>query len=1265
MPERRERRAAWGQGCLPLCAQVSLIVLLGTLLFCTHANAAPPAGYYLVWADEFSGSSLDTTKWNYWLAGPRRDAVNVSSAVSVSGGNLAITTYTTNGTHYTGIIATDNKFRTKFGYWEASIDWNDAPGMWSAYWMQSPTMGANISDPVTSGCEIDIQEHRSIDSASNNIANQVQANIHWNGYGASHQSQGSGNQGSGLNTGFHIYGFKWTSGSYDFTIDGTSKWTGGSSPVSRSTEWMILSSEVEDGSWAGSIPVGGYGNLGTSTTKMTVDYVRYYAPTNTTFWTGTGSAFWTNAANWISNKSPVSVSDVTFSYLSTANRSNFLGANVSVDSLTVLETATAFSVNGPHTLTLGAGGLDMISLSQNASFNCPIATGAAQTWTIGGSRTLTVNSNLSGSGVLTKSGTGTLAIGVSNTINRSILVTNGAVGLSAGSSNAFAYTATGNGAVMAIVGASPARCATLNLTNANLNFSFGTVAGIPGVGIVVPALNVIGTVDLNVTGLNLPLTNITLLTYTTKAGAGTFQIGTLPAGAEATLTDTGSALVLNVTVWPQVLTWHGAASGTWNTNGVTLDWDAGAAAYNQYGTTADSVVFDDSAVDFTVALSSAVTPASVTINNETNAYTLSPPGKISGATSLTKSGTNTVTLNTTNNFTGNTTISEGKVVVGSTGGLYQFASGTKITINNGGTLSLSGNIGWQSKALGWLDVQAGGIVLDNGTLQHTGNSNAKSSEGAGHLFTVGAGGATLDSATAGQTFAIGYRYDYSSTLASSSGGSLELAGVGSGDLNYIFPGSGDLLKTGTGTWSLTTNNTFTGATTVSAGVLNVQYGGALGGTTSGTTVEANARLELQGGITVSGEPLTISGSGGAAFYNGALNSKNGSNTWAGSVTIAATGTRIGAESGNTLVVSGVIDDGAETNGLIVRSADDTGIVYLSGANTYDGTTTIIAGSLKLSGGNNRLPIGTTLLLGGVANATFDLNGRNQEVAGLTTNGTTTSFVTNSSGTPATLTVNSPLGLPTTYAGRLMGNVVLTKTGPDVLRLTGASAHTGNTLIKGGALVMNGTVGSSTVSVTNAGTLSGNGAVGGPVTIQNGGSLAPGDGGIGRLTISNNLTLLAGGKTLIELNKAAPTNDSVFVTGAVNYGGTLSVTNLGGTLAPGDGFALFNVSGGSSGNFTNLVVTPPPSGLNVVFNPTNGVLSFVSAVVLAPTLNYTNVGGGVLQFSWTGAFKLQSQTNGTATGLRTNWFDYPGGGASPVGVTVNPANGAVFFRLVPP
>jgi hypothetical protein len=59
-----------------------------------------------------------------------------------------------------------------------------------------------------------------------------------------------------------------------------------------------------------------------------------------------------------------------------------------------------------------------------------------------------------------------------------------------------------------------------------------------------------------------------------------------------------------------------------------------------------------------------------------------------------------------------------------------------------------------------------------------------------------------------------------------------------------------------------------------------------------------------------------------------------------------------------------------------------------------------------------------------------------------------------------------------------------------------------------------------------------------------------------------------------------------------------------------------------------------------------------------------VSGNTITFSWGGPYKLQAQTNTLSVGVSNNWGDYPGGGSSPVSVTINKANGTVFFRLAP-
>jgi hypothetical protein len=161
-----------------------------------------------------------------------------------------------------------------------------------------------------------------------------------------------------------------------------------------------------------------------------------------------------------------------------------------------------------------------------------------------------------------------------------------------------------------------------------------------------------------------------------------------------------------------------------------------------------------------------------------------------------------------------------------------------------------------------------------------------------------------------------------------------------------------------------------------------------------------------------------------------------------------------------------------------------------------------------------------------------------------------------------------------------------------------------------------------------------------------------------------------GIVLATLDKSSAQSSSLFLmtnaitatTGAITVtGGSLQVTNVGPALTVGDKFTLFSepvangaaltVTGGGATWNNNLAV--------------DGSISVATVVVGQPTLNFTVGGGGnSLQFTWTGSFKLQVQTNSLSTGLSSNWVDYPGGGSSGVTAPINGANRAVFFRLAP-
>ena len=237
-----------------------------------------------------------------------------------------------------------------------------------------------------------------------------------------------------------------------------------------------------------------------------------------------------------------------------------------------------------------------------------------------------------------------------------------------------------------------------------------------------------------------------------------------------------------------------------------------------------------------------------------------------------------------------------------------------------------------------------------------------------------------------------------------------------------------------------------------------------------------------------------------------------------------------------------------------------------------------------------------------------------------------------------------------------GSLGLVKRGSGTLTITAAQTFSGGLVISNGTVLVSNTTGSGTgggAVAVYGGALGGNGSIAGAVSVATGATLSPGA-SVGKLMVNNTLTLA--GNTVIEVDKINGTNDQVVAT-TVNYGGTLTITDLSGGLSAGDSFGVFSASS-RTGDFASIVGSP---GANLAwnFNPTNGVLSVVSAGVNPPTLLFS-VATNTLTLSWAEpGFKLQSQTN--SSGIGTNWFDYPDS-SNPVNVAIDPANPSVFFRL---
>lgn len=229
----------------------------------------------LIWSDEFDGGVLDSGKWILEFPGKHLDAINVMEAISIKDGELTITTYSEGGINYSGMISTRGIFENAYGYYEIRAKFGDSGGTWSDIWLYSYDVSKEDGDYKINGTEVDIVEHRVIDSNKKDISDYILHTLHWNGYGERHEVLSEANSVHDVSMGYHVYGLEWTPMEYRFYIDGVESWVTAAAVTSHPL-FIILSTEVRDNFWAGDIARGGFGLRSDSVTKFTIDYVRVY-----------------------------------------------------------------------------------------------------------------------------------------------------------------------------------------------------------------------------------------------------------------------------------------------------------------------------------------------------------------------------------------------------------------------------------------------------------------------------------------------------------------------------------------------------------------------------------------------------------------------------------------------------------------------------------------------------------------------------------------------------------------------------------------------------------------------------------------------------------------------------------------------------------------------------------------------------------------------------------------------------------------------------
>ncbi len=617
-----------------------------------------------------------------------------------------------------------------------------------------------------------------------------------------------------------------------------------------------------------------------------------------------------------------------------------------------------------------------------------------------------------------------------------------------------------------------------------------------------------GTVTVNLLNPALLTTGpITLVdTIGTRAGAGAYVLGTLPAGVNATLSEASGDLILTINSFNPIYQWTGATTNVWNLSSANVNWTKSGLASAYLDAPNYDVTFDDSAAGSTsINIAATVSPKSTTLDATAKTYTLAGSGKISGSGGLTKKGSSTVTVSTPNDYLGATSIDAGTFKLGASNVIPNG------TVSVAGILDLAGfsdtvnTLGGNGQLL---DSTTGTSVLTVGNADTTSSFGGSISDTVG-LTKIGTGTFTLTGTTShtGATLISGGSLEIgnggtSGVLSPSSvltnNGTFKINRSNTATQGTDFPainGSGAVVKAGTGITVLNVANGYSGVTTVESGSLALTVPGALGGTAAGTTALNGASILLRNGITVSGETATITGLGSGA--RGVIRADGADAEWAGNIVVVSgtTDTRLGGSvsAGGTLTLSGAISGGDPTNisdanvafngypaTVSVRSNDPSDTVVLSGASSFNGNFAIFVGQVRLDGANNRLPVSSRLLLGFAGTApVLDLNGRSQQLAGLydyQSGSGALANVTNTSGTSATLTVSSTdIGQPAgagasadvtpTYTGALSGNLALVKSGVGHLYLKSPNSYTGSTTVSGGILTLGN--GTDNTSLANA------------------------------------------------------------------------------------------------------------------------------------------------------------------------------------------------------
>jgi fibronectin-binding autotransporter adhesin len=610
-------------------------------------------------------------------------------------------------------------------------------------------------------------------------------------------------------------------------------------------------------------------------------------------------------------------------------------------------------ING-GTLQIGAGdangGISSVNITDNGAL------------VVDRTDTVTLSSDISGTGTLTQGGGGTLILSGANTYNGATALTNGTLEIDQTSSGTGPVTTlagtilSGGGVVNGHVTVggqlSPGPSTGKGIFQANngLTLSAGSTLNF-GLSATDPSLPANDSVA--VTGNLAANNNVINVNFAGTPQGNTYTLftytGTLTGSFNPTITGTHFSTTLDTTSSPGsvlltvtggsgfALDWSSTSDSKWDTT--TANWLNLANSTPSTFLAGDSVLFDDTpGVQTTIAIGAGITvyPSVITDNATNNNFTIGGAGQIAGSLNMVKSGPSILTLSTANIFTGTVDIQAGTLKMGNGAALGNVANTT--TVENGATLDLGGqNIGARPITVSGSGVSGEGAIYNSG--------GAIAPQAIGKITMTG-------DTTFGGT---GNWAVNNSGVTASLTGAFNLTKVGGNQITLQ-----NLSVVDTGLQNID----------IQQGIL--EFNGitpSMGGPTFTNIVEAGAELSFaQTSIVNWNKNFVFNGNGTATTVN---NGTSATTELDGPVVLH--GGVVFAVGGTLLTVTNTISgDG----GVIKNGASP---MIFSGPTTYTGDTTLNAAALRLQGSadlsmstNIIINAGSTLTVTGMVNSTFIL-----------------------------------------------------------------------------------------------------------------------------------------------------------------------------------------------------------------------------------------------------------------------------------------------------